>query len=129
MEVIVNIVILSIGIGFFVGVFGCIRPTEKLPRKLALKVLLASIAGFVLFELGSRLLVEYGPPIHPEIFFRTFSRWGWSSQFDNSPILAYEGDNIRFQNGFGVFSNHTCVCHYDPDSETVLKVSARQRNL
>ena len=39
--------------------------------------------------------------------------------------IIYIGDKIKFQNGFGVFIVHTYHCNYDPDTETVLKVSAQ----
>ena len=41
-----------------------------------------------------------------------------------STILVYSGDKIRFQNGFGAFRNHTYECQYNPESKTVIRVSA-----
>ena len=39
--------------------------------------------------------------------------------------VVYIGDKIKFQNGFGTFRVHTYECHYDPDSDTVLQVTAK----
>ena len=64
---------------------------------------------------------------------RIFS--GWIGQDPENPsqmfppitestILIYTGDKIRFQNRYGAFRHYTYTCHYHPESETALKVSA-----
>ena len=42
--------------------------------------------------------------------------------FDASTILLYTGHQVRFQNDLGVFSTMTYLCHYHPETQSIIKV-------
>ncbi len=56
-----------------------------------------------------------------------FPKWslvGW----DNSDgMLVYEGDQVKFQNGFGVWQRMYYSCYYNPDESSVVQVVVRER--
>ena len=47
-----------------------------------------------------------------------FDRFGWNDR--EAGIVAYFGDKIRFQNGFGAWQNATYRCFYDTLNGTVV---------
>ena len=51
-------------------------------------------------------------------------------RFRRSPVgngvIVYIGDAIRFQNGFGAWTNMVYECTYDPATDTVLDVTVRE---
>ena len=47
-----------------------------------------------------------------------FGRFQWVSRDEG--VIRYQGDQIRFQNGFGAWIPHTYWCHYDTMNKTVL---------
>lgn len=51
-----------------------------------------------------------------------FARWGWRDA--ESGALAYMGDRLRLENGFGAWQNHIYVCYYQPQGQQVIKVTA-----
>jgi hypothetical protein len=53
-----------------------------------------------------------------------FSHYRWKDS-DNG-FVTYIGDKIQYQNGFGAWINYTYECDFDPNTETVLDVRARQ---
>ncbi|WP_299132689.1 hypothetical protein [uncultured Amaricoccus sp.] len=56
-----------------------------------------------------------------------FSHYRWSDKA--AGVIAYLGDEIEFQNGFGAFQRHVYTCVYDPDADSVLEVQARPGRL
>lgn len=39
-------------------------------------------------------------------------------------IITYAGDNIKFQNGFGAWSNMKYICDYDVDAQKAIQATA-----
>ena len=57
------------------------------------------------------------------LFERKFSRWFW----DNIPasIMRYDGNKIKFQNGFGAWQQMGYSCYYNTDTKSVVRVEVR----
>lgn len=55
------------------------------------------------------------------------SNYAWANK--KKGTIAYLGDKIEFQNGFGAWIRHTYRCDFDPASESIIDVSAEQGRL
>lgn len=51
-----------------------------------------------------------------------FSKFRWLDQSNGD--ITYTGDKLRFQNGYGAWSNMIYECDFNPDSRVVLAVRA-----
>jgi hypothetical protein len=51
-----------------------------------------------------------------------FTKYGWNDQ--NTGVVTYVGDKIKFQNGFGAWQYMTYRCDYNPNTKTVANVDA-----
>lgn len=56
-----------------------------------------------------------------------FSHFRWKNQ--GKGVMTFIGDEIQLQNGFGAWQNYAYECDYDPSSEQVLDVRAREGRL
>lgn len=54
-----------------------------------------------------------------------FPRFGWADQ--DKGTLNYLGDKVKFQNGFGAWTNMIYSCTYDPSTEKALLVLVAPR--
>lgn len=54
-----------------------------------------------------------------------FDRFGWHSKADGT--VAYYGDKLRMQNGFGAWQNVRYKCVYNPTTDRVLSVIVSPR--
>ena len=46
---------------------------------------------------------------------RKLQRWRWEDRVVDT--IAYTGNRVKFQNGFGAWQHMTYWCFYDPESE------------
>ena len=56
-----------------------------------------------------------------------FAQYAWVNKA--SGVISYRGDQIKLQNGFGVFSQHRYSCSYDPSKGEVTDVTIVQGKL
>lgn len=56
-----------------------------------------------------------------------FSRFKWKDK--KAGTVTHIGDRIQFQNGFGAWVNHVYECDFDPATDTVLAVRAKEGQL
>ena len=54
-----------------------------------------------------------------------FDRFGWKDKPNG--VLAFRGDKIKFQNGFGAWQHMTYWCVYDPDTKSANLISIQPR--
>lgn len=48
---------------------------------------------------------------------------------DETGVINYFGDKVRFQNGFGAFANMIYMCAFDPESKNVINVRIEEGRL
>jgi hypothetical protein len=56
-----------------------------------------------------------------------FAQYAWVNK--KTGVVSYRGDQIKLQNGFGVFSQHRYSCSYDPAKGAVTDVAIVQGKL
>lgn len=58
---------------------------------------------------------------------RKFTHFGWADK--EAGLLLFQGDSIKFQNGFGAFQHHIYECVFDPANKRVVTAEARPGRL
>ena len=86
-----------------------------------------SIAAAVRCDSYVEKLAKYSHKWTDGILEPKFSRFRWKDQAKG--VVTFIGDKIQFQNGFGAWQNYIYECDYDPSSEQVLDVRAREGRL
>jgi len=56
-----------------------------------------------------------------------FSRFAWEDE--EAGVMTYYGDRLRFQNGFGAWSNMVYACHYDTERDIAVSIEVSEGRL
>lgn len=86
-----------------------------------------SIAAGVRCESYVEKLAKYSHKWTDGMLEPKFSHFRWKNQAKG--VVTFIGDKIQFQNGFGAWQHYVYECDYDPSSEQVLDVRAREGRL
>lgn len=86
-----------------------------------------SIAASVRCDSYVEKLAKYSHKWTDGMLEPKFSHFRWKNK--EKGVVTFIGDKIQFQNGFGAWQNNVYECDYDPSSEQVLDVRAREGRL